>query len=117
MEIAGSTIVVTGASSGIGRATALRLAQGGANVVLAARREDPLVDLTRECDEAGAGDASYVAADVTERAGVERLAQRALEVNGRIDAWINNAGVYAVGRFEEIPPEAFDRVIETNVIG
>lgn len=84
-----SVVVVTGASSGIGRATALALAWKGAAVVLAARRADEL----------------------------RELARRAVERFGRIDVWVNNAAVTLFARFEEAPPEAFRQVLETNLFG
>jgi short-subunit dehydrogenase len=116
MEIAGSIAVVTGASSGIGRATALELARRGAGLVVAARREEPLVSLVDECKRHGA-EALAVPTDVTDPGAVERLAERARERFGHVDAWVNNAGVYLVGRFEDTPLEAFRRVLEVNLLG
>lgn len=109
-------IVITGASSGIGRATALALAKKGAHVVLAARREDPLDDLARECEALGAR-ALVVPTDVADAAAVRHLADEALRAFGHFDAWINNAGVYLMGSLEETPDDAFRQLMETNFFG
>ncbi|GHO99733.1 short-chain dehydrogenase [Reticulibacter mediterranei] len=114
--IENSVIVVTGASSGIGRATALELARRGASVVLAARRVALLDELAQECQSVGSK-ALVVPTDVTDEAAVQALGQQALGYFGRFDAWINNAGVIAFGRFEDIPSKVFNRVIETNFLG
>ncbi|HET7436360.1 MAG TPA: SDR family oxidoreductase [Thermoanaerobaculia bacterium] len=116
MKIRGAVVVVTGASSGIGRATALALAAEGATLVLTARDREALTVVARECTEAG-GEAIVVPADVTRENDVLAVAQRAADTYGRIDAWLNIAGVYLVGRFEDAPPAAFRRVIETNFFG
>jgi NAD(P)-dependent dehydrogenase (short-subunit alcohol dehydrogenase family) len=109
-------VVVTGASSGIGAATALELARRGARVVLAARREDALDAVANECRLLGA-EALVVPTDVTDPAAVDRLASRATSHFGRIDAWVNNAAVATYGSLTEVPPEEFRRVIEVNLLG
>lgn len=109
-------VVLTGASSGIGRATALLCARRGASLVLGARRELALEDLARECRAAG-GQAVVVAGDVADPETSRALAAAAVERFGRIDAWINDAGVYGVGRFEATPPEVFDRMLDVNLRG
>src|SRR5690606_20421484 len=106
----------TGASSGIGHATALRLAKQGANLVLAARREQALEAVARECQEAGAR-CLIVPTDVADPVQIERLADRALGEFGRIDVWINDAAVTAFGPFDEIPSDVYRGVIETNLFG
>jgi short-subunit dehydrogenase len=109
-------VVITGASSGIGRATALRLARRKANLVLAARREEPLETLAAECHRRGAR-CSVVPTDVSIPSDVEALARAAVAQFGHFDAWVNNAGVYLVGRLEDTPDEAFRQVMETNFFG
>ena len=109
-------VVITGASSGIERATALAFARRRAAVVIAARREQPLREVAAECERAG-GCALAVPTDMTDEAAVQLLAWRAVEHFGRLDIWVNNAGVYAAGRFEDVPADVFRRVIETNLFG
>jgi NAD(P)-dependent dehydrogenase (short-subunit alcohol dehydrogenase family) len=115
-DLADSVVVITGASSGIGRASALRFAGKGASVVLNARREWALQEVARQCEALGAR-ALVVPGDVRDRQAMDALARRALEAFGRIDVWVNDAAVTAFGRFEEIPPEVYDRVVETNLLG
>jgi NAD(P)-dependent dehydrogenase (short-subunit alcohol dehydrogenase family) len=115
-NLTGSVVVVTGASSGIGRATGLAFAEQGARVVLAGRRASALQELARQCQAAG-GRALAVPTDVTDEAAVAELARRAVERFGRIDIWVNNAGVYLLGSLEATPPEAFRQVLETNFFG
>lgn len=112
----GQVIVITGASSGIGRATARLLAQHGAAVVLAARRETALHDVAGEIIEAG-GRAMSLPTDVRDGEQVRHLARRAIDAFGGIDVWINNAGLGSFGKFEETPAEAFDAVIATTFQG
>src|SRR4051812_47110897 len=116
MRIKGSTVVVTGASSGIGWATALEFAKRGADVVVTARRAEPLQSLARECAAFGVR-AIAVPADVTDEAQVQAVASHAVEAFGRIDIWVNNAAATVLGEFDQVPMEAHKRVIETNVYG
>ena len=115
-NLSGAVVVITGASSGIGKAAALAFAEKGARLVLAARRDEPLEVTADACRRLGV-DALAVPTDVTDEAAVEELARRAEERFGGIDVWINNAGVYLAGRFEDTPPDAFRQVIEVNVFG
>lgn len=112
----GKTVVITGASSGAGRAAALEFARYGSNLVLAARRIDALEEVVLECEELGAS-AMAVKTDVTDAASVKALASAASEYNGVIDVWVNNAGVLALGEFDKTPIEVHDQVIRTNLLG
>ncbi|MFF1574185.1 SDR family NAD(P)-dependent oxidoreductase [Leifsonia sp. NPDC058292] len=109
-------IVITGASSGIGRATALRLARRGTSLVLVSRREDALGALAEQCRSRG-GAAVAVAADVSDAEAVEAVAIRAVVEYGRIDAWVNCAAVATYGHLESVPLEEFQHVIDVNVMG
>jgi NAD(P)-dependent dehydrogenase (short-subunit alcohol dehydrogenase family) len=111
-----AVVVITGASSGIGRAAALKFAREGSRLVLAARSEDGLRAVAEECRAAGA-DAIAVPTDVSDEEAVERLAKRAVERHERIDVWVNNAGVISYGPFTETPAADFRRVVETNLFG
>ncbi|HKO49635.1 MAG TPA: SDR family oxidoreductase [Polyangiaceae bacterium] len=109
-------IVITGASSGIGLATAQEAAACGAKVVLAARSAETLEAIVAEITSRG-GEAVAVAADVSNRTEVERIAQVALERFGRIDTWINNAGVGIYGRVDEISEKDNRRLFDINFWG
>ena len=115
-ELSKAVVVITGASSGIGRATALAFAEAGSDVVVAARREEPLRQAAAQCEERGAR-ALAVPTDTRDQAAVQRLADSALERFGRLDVWVNNAGVTLFGRFEESPPELWREVFEVNFFG
>ncbi|MFJ2524888.1 SDR family oxidoreductase [Pseudomonas sp. P1B16] len=113
----GKVVVITGASSGIGRAAAHAFACKGARLVLAARDEQALFDVLDECTDCGT-DAVAITTDVTSNEQVQALAAQAAEFGqGRIDIWVNNAGVGAVGNFEETPLDAHEQVIQTDLIG
>jgi NAD(P)-dependent dehydrogenase (short-subunit alcohol dehydrogenase family) len=114
LPLAGRVVVVTGASSGIGRATALACSRQGARVVAVARKGAALESLAATCSGWG-GELHGIARDVTDDGAMEAVAAGALEAFGRIDAWINNAGVYSVGGFEQTPAEAFERVLAVNL--
>lgn len=109
-------MVITGASSGIGLATALAAAQEGARLVVAARSRQALDALVREI-EAGGSEALAVEADVGVRDDVERIARLAVERFGRIDTWINNASVSIYGRLDEVTDEDSQRLFQTNFWG
>ncbi len=109
-------VVVTGASSGIGRETALLLGRRGARVVVSARDAVALVQLVGEIRAAG-GDALAVAADVTDDRAVAAVADAAVAAYGRIDTWINNAGVSSYGTVDEVPLADMRRVIDVDLMG
>ncbi|MGW0083619.1 SDR family oxidoreductase [Streptomyces sp. NPDC003393] len=109
-------VVITGASSGIGRATALQLAREGHQVVLGARRGDRLAEVAREI-ETGGGTADVRVVDVTDRADVAAFVDAAAERHGRIDVIVNNAGVMPLSRLDALLTEEWDRMIDVNVRG
>ncbi|MGL5816216.1 MAG: SDR family NAD(P)-dependent oxidoreductase [Phycicoccus sp.] len=109
-------ILVTGASSGIGRATAHELASRGHPLVLVARSATTLEEVALECAVLGGRAITHVA-DVADRDDVERAAAAALAEFGRLDAVVHAAAVISYGRFEDLPPEHFDAVVRTNLIG
>jgi short-subunit dehydrogenase len=115
-SIAGKTYVITGASSGFGRGVAVKLASMHANVVLAARRTELLNEVAAEASAAG-GRPLVVTTDVSRSEDIQRLANAAAARFGRIDVWINNAGVGAIGPFEKIPVEDHSRLIDVNLKG
>ena len=109
-------LVITGASSGIGLATAEHAAEAGAIVVLVARSEHTLEDIARRIDPTGKR-SLVVVCDVAERAQVERAAKRAAERFGRIDTWVNNAGLGMYGRLDECDYEDARRLFDINFWG
>ena len=115
-DLKGKVVVITGASSGFGKGTALQLAGGGAYLVLAARRDSLLEELAQQCQAQG-GQAIAVHTDVSKPEDMQQLAQTAVSTYGRIDVWINDAGGGAIGRFEEVPLEKHRQVIETDLLG
>jgi short-subunit dehydrogenase len=112
----GRTVVITGASSGFGRGVAVAMAARGANVVLAARRTELLEEVAAEARAAG-GQALVVTTDVSRPADMARLATAAETTFGRVDVWINNAGVGALGRFDETPIADHERIVDVNLKG
>jgi short-subunit dehydrogenase len=110
------TIVITGASSGAGRAIALEFALLRPKLVLASRNLEALKDLAQECDSLGA-QVRCVMTDVTQAGDLINLAAEADNFGGRIDIWVNNAGVLAVGDYDKMPMEVNEQVIRTNLIG
>lgn len=109
-------IVITGASSGIGLATAESAAQQGAKLILASRSGKTLAEICQRINDAG-GQAIYVVADVGDREQLERIAGVALQKFGRIDTWINDAGVSIYGRLDEVSEEDSRRLFDTNFWG
>jgi short-subunit dehydrogenase len=115
-DVAGLSIVITGASSGIGRAAALAFARCGARIVLAARRAELIEEVARECQYVGA-QAIAIATDVTDATAVADLAQAALRAFGGIDVWINNAGTGVFGPYQNADLALHRRTIEVNLLG
>jgi NAD(P)-dependent dehydrogenase (short-subunit alcohol dehydrogenase family) len=115
-KLEGKAVVITGASSGFGKGAALAFAEAGACVALAARRAELLEPLAAECSARG-GRAIALRTDVSSPTEVAALADAALYQLGRIDVWINNAGVGAIGRFEKVPLADHEQVIATDLLG
>jgi NAD(P)-dependent dehydrogenase (short-subunit alcohol dehydrogenase family) len=117
LKLVGDQVVVLmGASSGIGRETALRFARKGAKVVVSARGEEGLDSLVEEIRRED-GEAIAVPADTSEFDQVKAVADRAVEVYGRLDTWVHLAAVGLFATFEETTPEEFRRVIDVNLMG
>jgi len=115
-QLSTKAIVITGASSGGGRAAALEFAKYQAMLILAARNEEALKEVADECSELGAL-ALVVATDVTDPKAMINLANAANDWAGKIDVWINNAGVLAAGEFDRTPAEVHNQVVQTNLMG
>jgi NADP-dependent 3-hydroxy acid dehydrogenase YdfG len=115
-NIAGKVVVITGASSGLGAATARMLAERGASVVLGARRVEMMNALADEIRAAG-GKVEVVATDVTNAAQVKNLIDTAVKTFGRLDVLVNNAGLMAIAPMSEVKVEEWDRMIDINVKG
>lgn len=115
-NIASKVVVITGASSGLGEATARHLGAAGASLVLAARRGDRLETLAAEIRAKG-GKAEVVIADVSRRADVEALVQKAVASFGRVDVMINNAGLMAIAPMSAAKVDEWERMIDINIKG
>lgn len=115
-ELRNKTVVITGASSGVGLATAEAFARAGCRLVLASRGEEALNNAVERCRSLGA-ESLGVQTDVSVYGQVENLVKVALEFTGSIDYWVNNAGVMASGKFDEIPIEVSHQVVKTNLFG
>jgi len=109
-------VVVVGASSGIGRATALKFAKQGAKLVIAARSLSGLTSLVDEISQIGA-EVIAVPADVAVFEQVKTIADKAIEHYGRLDTWVHLAATAVIARFEQMTPEEFQRVIQVNLLG
>lgn len=116
MGLKNSVVVITGASSGIGRASALLFARRGARLVLAARGRAALDSLVEECRSLGA-EAVAVPTDVSDAEAVDRLATRAITEFHRIDVWVNNAGISSFATLADSPLDDIRRVLDVNIMG
>ena len=115
-RFAGSVVVITGGASGLGRGIAVALARAGARLVIG---DIDVPAAQALCDEltGGGHSATAVAVDVKDAASVERLVQHAVELHGRIDCMINNAGIAAGGEFQDVSAETLRRVVEIDLLG
>ncbi|MDR6880008.1 SDR family NAD(P)-dependent oxidoreductase [Bacillus sp. 3255] len=116
MRIQGKVAVITGGSSGIGKAAAIELVKEGANVVINGRREQALIEAAKEIDATGK-QVAYVAGDISDPRVADRLIDEALSRFGRIDTLINNAGIFISKPFTEYTEEDFESVLSINVVG
>ncbi|MFG2713047.1 SDR family oxidoreductase [Streptomyces goshikiensis] len=114
--INGKVVAITGASSGIGEATALLLAARGARLVLGARRSDRLTDLARRITEAG-GEAVHLRTDVTRREDLHALVGLARERFGRLDVLVSNAGSGAISPLDDLRVDEWDQMVDVNIKG
>lgn len=115
-KIQNKVVVITGASSGIGEATARELASKGAKLVLAARREDRLKNLQEKIKKEG-GQALYKVTDVSSHEEMEELAAYALKEFGRIDVMVNNAGIMPLSPISQLKVKEWDTMIDVNIKG
>jgi NADP-dependent 3-hydroxy acid dehydrogenase YdfG len=116
MDLKGKIAVVTGASSGIGEATATKLAEQGAKVVLVARRKERLEKLAKKI-KAGGGEALVVEADITDQKTCQKVVGQVLDKWKKIDILVNNAGVMLLGPTADAPIEEWERMIKINLLG
>lgn len=117
MNLANKTIILTGASAGIGRSLAISLAQLGANIVLAARHSDALDETVAACQEQG-GKAIAIPTDVTRPEQCQRLVEGAIATFGGLDILINNAGISMLTRFDAVTDlSIFDQIMQVNYLG
>lgn len=115
-NIQDKVVVITGASSGLGEATARLLASEGAKVVLGARRKERLDALVADIQNSG-GEAIALATDVTNRANVKQLIDTAVQHFGKIDVLLNNAGLMPLAPFERLLTDEWDETIDVNIKG
>ena len=115
-EIQNKVVIITGASSGLGEATARRLAKNGAKLMLAARREDRLQELVSQIEKNG-GTAKYQITDVTNRDEVEALAKATQEAYGSIDVLVNNAGLMPLSPLAATKVDEWEKMVDVNIKG
>lgn len=116
MDLQDKVVIITGASSGIGEATAKRLAKKGAKVVLTARREDRLKELAKNIENAN-GTALVVSGDVTNKDDVANVVNKTLDEYGTIDALINNAGLMPLSYVKKLKTDEWDKMVDVNIKG
>jgi NADP-dependent 3-hydroxy acid dehydrogenase YdfG len=116
MDINGKTVIVTGASSGIGEATAIKLGELGAKVAIVARRRERLEKLAVQIEKSG-GQALVIEADITDKKICQELVEEVLKEWNKIDILINNAGVMLLGPTAKAPLEEWERMISVNLLG
>lgn len=114
-KLAGKVVLITGASAGIGRASALALAQEGANMVLTARRQERLAELAAAIQQAGGGKVVSIVGDATEEGIAQRCVSAATETFGRLDILINNVGVGNYKNLVDTSAAEYDELMDTNV--
>ncbi len=115
-EIENKVVIITGGSSGLGEATARRLAKGGAKIMLAARREDRLKEIVADIEKAG-GTAKYQTTDVTNQEEVASLVKATKEAFGRVDVLINNAGLMPLSPLSALKVDEWETMIDVNIKG
>ncbi|WP_040225116.1 SDR family oxidoreductase [Bhargavaea cecembensis] len=116
-QLQGKTAIVTGASSGIGKAVAIRLAEEGMNVILAARSAERLAELEEKINSAGGGEAIAVRADMADRESVEAAVRKAKEAYGSVDILVNNAGQMLSGTVRSGKTDEWENMIDVNIKG
>lgn len=112
----GKVVVITGASSGIGEATAIMLAAHGAKVVLGARRKDRLAKLVSQITKVG-GEAEYLVTDIKKRSDLSELVNLAILKYGRLDVMVNNAGIARLSRVDDLQVDDWEEMIDVNLKG
>ena len=117
MSLKGKTVIITGASSGIGEATAMKLAKEGANVVLTARSEDKLNKLRSKIEKENGGKAIVVPADVTKKEDLKKVAKKTKEEFGSIDGLVNNAGLMPLSYVKNLHTDEWDKMVDVNIKG
>src|SRR5579864_8862126 len=117
MRLKGSVVVITGASSGIGQATALAFARAGARLELGARRLDRLNAVAQKCRQLGSPEANVRLLDVGQRGSARAFIAAAIRDHERLDVLVNNAGLGWMGRLQDMPEEKIDELVATNLKG